>query len=360
MRKLLYRIFLGANILFALSLILSYLSVHINPSVCAFPALFGLAYPYLLFINVVFAFIWAVIIKWEALISIAVIAGGITHFSNYIKLSKPSGDKTGTFEVQSYNVRLFNYFEGKKNSNSEKRILDLLKNSQADIICLQEIYIIGDPGAKEREIKAALGGKYFSHFKVIPTGKNRFYGIATLSRFPMAYRGDIVHEKSSSLSIYTDLVRGNDTIRLFNNHLQSFHLNRMEKTFLAELTAGSDNKETLYEIRSISASLRQGFARRADQAQNVKERINRSPYPVIVAGDFNDVPYSYTYAKIRGDLKDIFQEKGFGFDYTFNESFFRFRIDQVFYDPRIELTAFKMENDQHGSDHFPLYCKFNY
>jgi len=357
LRKLLYRIFLGANILFALSLILSYLSVHINPSVCAFPALFGLAYPYLLFINVVFAFIWAVIIKWEALISIAVIAGGITHFSNYIKLSKPSGDKTGTFEVQSYNVRLFNYFEGKKNSNSEKRILDLLKNSQADIICLQEIYIIGDPGAKEREIKAALEGKYFSHFKVIPTGKNRFYGIATLSRFPMAYRGDIVHEKSSSLSIYTDLVRGNDTIRLFNNHLQSFHLNRMEKTFLAELTAGSDNKETLYEIRSISASLRQGFARRADQAQNVKERINRSPYPVIVAGDFNDTPVSYSYRKIRKGLKDAFVKSGYGAGFTYKGNYPPNRIDYILYGDEFECTWFEIRKIRY-SDHYPITAYF--
>lgn len=357
MRKLLYRIFLGANILFALSLILSYLSVHINPEVFAFPALFGLAYPYLLFINVVFAFIWAVIIKWEALISLVVIAGGITHFSNYIKLNKPSGDKTGTFEVQSYNVRLFNYFEGKKNSNSEKRILDLLKSSQADIICLQEIYIIGDPGVKEREIKAALGGKYFSHFKVIPTGKNRFYGIATLSRFPIAYRGDIVHEKSSSLSIYTDLVRGNDTIRLFNNHLQSFHLNRMEKTFLNELTGSTDNKETFDEIRSISASLRQGFARRADQAQKVKERINRSPYPVIVAGDFNDTPVSYSYRKIRKGLNDAFVKAGYGAGFTYKGNYPPNRIDYILYGDEFDCTWFEIRKIRF-SDHYPITAYF--
>ena len=114
MKKLLYRSFLGVNILFALFLLLSYLSVHINPDIIALPALFGLAYPYLLFVNIIFAIVWTVALKWEALISVVVILAGFTHFSNYIKIQKPSGDKTGTFQVQSYNVRLFNYFEGRK------------------------------------------------------------------------------------------------------------------------------------------------------------------------------------------------------------------------------------------------------
>jgi len=346
-----------ANIFFALALILSYLSVHINPEVFAFPALFGLAYPYLLFVNIVFAFIWAVIIKWEALISLVVIAGGITHFSNYIKLGKPSGDKTGTFAVQSYNVRLFNHFEGRKNSISEKRILDLLKNSQADIICLQEIYITGDPGAKEREIKAFLGGKYFSHFKVIPTGKNRFYGIATLSRFPIVFRGDIVHERSSSLSIYSDFVRGKDTIRLYNNHLQSFHLHRMEKTFLNELTESSVNKEAFDEIRSISASLRQGFARRAAQAQKVKENITKSPYPVIVAGDFNDTPVSYSYRKIRKGLNDSFVKSGYGAGFTYKGNYPPNRIDYILYSGEFDCTWFDIRKVRY-SDHYPITAYF--
>jgi endonuclease/exonuclease/phosphatase family metal-dependent hydrolase len=360
LRKLLYRIFLGANILFALSLILSYLAVNINPGTFAFPAFFGLAYPYILFVNVVFALIWAVTIKWEAFISIIVMAAGFTHFSNYIKLSKPSGDKTGTFEVQSYNVRLFNYFEGKKNNISEKRILDLLKDGQPEIICLQEIYIIGDPGLKEREIKSYLGGKYYSHFKVISTGKNRYYGIATLAKFPIANKGDIVHENSSSLSIYTDLIKGNDTIRIFNNHLQSFHLQRMERTFLNELTESSDNKETFDEIRDISASLRKGFARRAMQAQKVKESINKSPHPVIVAGDFNDTPVSYSYRKIRRGLNDAFVNSGYGAGFTYRGNYPPNRIDYILYGNEFECRQFDIRRIRY-SDHYPItaYLRMN-
>ncbi|MCX6261602.1 MAG: endonuclease/exonuclease/phosphatase family protein [Bacteroidia bacterium] len=357
MRKFIYRTFLGVNILFAFALILSYLSVHINPDTIALLALFGLAYPYLLLINLIFAILWAVALKWEALISVVVIAAGFTHFSNYLKIQKPSGDKTGTFQVQSYNVRLFNYFEGRKSSNSEKRILELLKNQKADIICLQELYIMGDPEQKEREIKSALGGKYYSHFKVIGTGKNRYYGIATLSKFPITARGDIVHEKSSSLSIYSDILAGKDTIRIFNNHLQSFRLHMMERTFLNELTESSDDKETINEIISISTSLRKGFVKRASQAQAVKVQINKSCYPVIVAGDFNDTPVSFSYRKIRKGLNDAFVSSGYGAGFTYRGNYPPNRIDYILYDDAIECRQFNIVKAKY-SDHYPIVAYF--
>lgn len=357
MKKIFYRIFLGLNILFAFALVLSYLAVHINPDIFAFPALFGLAYPYLLIINIIFALIWIVALRLEALISIVVIAAGITHLSNYIKFQKPSGDKTGTFRVQSYNVRLFNYFETRRNSISEKKILELLKNQQSDIICLQELYIIGNPELKEEAFKAALGGKYYTHLKVISTGKNRYYGIATLSKFPIIGRGDIVHEHSSSLSIYSDIIAGKDTFRIFNNHLQSFHLHRMERSFLNELTAASEDKETLNEIRNISSNLRLGFIRRASQAQAVKAKINVSPYPVIVTGDFNDTPVSYSYRKIRKGLNDAFVSSGYGAGFTYKGNYPPNRIDYILYDNALECRQFDIVKVKY-SDHYPIIAYF--
>lgn len=343
--------------MFALALIFSYLSVHIDPDIFALPALFGLAYPYLLLVNILFAVIWTASLKLEAFISVMVIAAGFTHFSNYIKIKKPSGDKTGTFQVQSYNLRLFNYFEGKKTSISETRILELLKNRQADIICIQELYIEGDPAQKEKAIKSALGGKYNSHFKIIGTGRNRYYGIATLSKFPITYKGDIVHEKSSSLSIYSDILIGEDTIRIFNNHLQSFRLHRMERTLLSEIIETSDDKETLEEIISISSSLKKGFLKRASQAKAVKAEIDKSPYPVIVAGDFNDTPVSYSYRKIRKGLDDAFVRSGYGAGFTYKGNYPPNRIDYILYDDFLECRQFEITKVRH-SDHYPIVAYF--
>lgn len=357
MKKLLYKTALALNILFVLGLLLSYLSVHVRPDVFAFPALMGLGYPYLLLINVLFVLFWIVLFRFEALISLIVIAIGFTHFSNYIKLRKPSGDKTGTFKVQSYNLRLFNYYENKKSSNSEKKIIELLKNQQADIICLQELYLIGNLSQKESALLSALGGRYYSHIKVIGAGKNNHYGIITLSKFPIIRKGDVVHPRSSSLSIYTDILINKDTLRIFNNHLQSFRLQRRERNFLSELTEATDNKETLDEIISISSSLKKGFIRRASQAQILKNKIDKSPYPVIVVGDFNDTPVSFSYRKIRKGLKDSFVSSGYGAGFTYKGNYPPNRIDYILYDDYLECRQFDIIKVRY-SDHYPIIAYF--
>jgi endonuclease/exonuclease/phosphatase family metal-dependent hydrolase len=353
LRKVIYRILLTVNAFFAFTLLLSYLAVHINPEDFVLPAFFGLAYPYLLLINIIIVIAWAMLLRFEALISVVVIAIGFTHFSNYIKLSKPSGDKTNTFKVISYNVRLFNYFESKNGTVSEKKVLEFLKSQNPDIICLQEFFVLGIPTLKESEIIKALGGKYYSHMKLIGSGKNKFYGIITLSKFPIVRKGEIVHPGSSSLSIYTDVVIKSDTFRIYNNHLQSFRLKTMERSFIEEITA-SENKETIEEVRSLSVSLKKGFVRRALQAQVVK---NRSPFPVIVAGDFNDTPVSYAYRKIRNGLNDSFVNSGYGAGFTYKGNYPPNRIDYILYDKALINNYFEIIRLKY-SDHYPIVAYF--
>jgi endonuclease/exonuclease/phosphatase family metal-dependent hydrolase len=356
LKKILHRIFLGVNIFFATSLLISYLAVHINPEDFAFPAFFGLAYPYLLLINIVIAVIWAVNLKYEALISVVVIAIGITHFSNYIRFTRPKGKNTGSFQVMSYNTRLFNYFENNKGTGSEKKILELIKSKHPDIICLQEVFINGNVIKKDSDIRNALGGKYYSHTKLIGRGKDKYYGIATYSRYPIIKKGEIVHPGSSSLSIYTDLLLGSDTFRIFNSHLQSFRLKSTERSFIEELV-DPDDKQSITEIKSLSKSLKAGFVRRALQAQVVKDYINLSPYPVIVAGDFNDTPVSYAYRKIRKGLNDSFLKSGYGAGFTYNGNYPPNRIDYILYDNNLESTSFEIIKARY-SDHYPIVAWF--
>jgi endonuclease/exonuclease/phosphatase family metal-dependent hydrolase len=356
LRNILHKILLGVNIFFVFTLLLSYLAVHISPGDFALPAFFGLAYPYLLLVNIILIVIWAMLLRLEALISLFVIILGFNHFTNYIKLVNHSGDKTNTFKVLSYNVRLFNYFENKSHPNSEKKIIEFIKSQKPDIVCLQEFFGLGNPAQKEAAIKGALGEKYYSHLKVLGNGKNRFYGIATLSRFPIIRKGEIIHPGSSSLSIYTDVLIGNDTVRIYNNHLQSFRLMKLERSLIEELTA-SEDKATMNEVKSISESLKKGFIRRALQAQVVKDNINRSPLPVIVAGDFNDTPVSYSYRKIRKGLNDSFVNSGYGAGFTYKGNYPPNRIDYILYDKTITNSYFEIIRIKY-SDHYPIIAYF--
>ena len=296
------------------------------------------------------------LLRFEALISVVVIAIGFTHFSNYIKLDRPTGDKTNTFKVLSYNVRLFNYFEKNHGITSEKKIIQFLKTQKPDIICLQEFLLLGNPKVEETLLLSALGGDYYSHMKVIGSGKNRFYGIVTFSKFPIVRKGEIIHPGSSSLSIYTDVVIEKDTFRIYNNHLQSFRLQRMERSFIEELTT-SDDKETINEVKSLSVSLKKGFVKRAVQAQAVKDQINMSPYPVMVVGDFNDTPVSYAYRKIRKGLNDSFVNSGYGAGFTYKGNYPPNRIDYILYDKSLINSYFEIIKVKY-SDHYPIIAYF--
>lgn len=356
MRKILYKILLAVNIVFAFTLLVSYLAVVISPGAFTLPAFFGLAYPYLLLINIILVIIWAMLLRFEALISVVVIAIGFAHFSNYIKLLRPSGDKSNTFKVLSYNVRLFNYFENNHGITSEKKIIEFLKSQNPEIICLQEFFLQGNPDMEESRIIDALGGKYYAHMKLSPSTKNRYYGIITLSKFPIISKGEIVHPGSSSLSIYTDVLIQNDTFRIYNNHLQSFRLRRMERSFVGELTA-PDDKETINEVKSLSVSLKKGFVKRSLQAQVVKGKINNSPFPVIVLGDFNDTPVSYAYTKIRKGLHDSFVNSGYGAGFTYKGNYPPNRIDYILYDNALINSYFEIIKVKY-SDHYPIIAYF--
>jgi endonuclease/exonuclease/phosphatase family metal-dependent hydrolase len=343
-------------VFFAFTLLVSYLAVLINPGDFALPAFFGLAYPYLLLINIILAIIWFALLRFEALISVLVIAAGFTHFSNYIKLVKPEGNKNNTFKVLSYNVRLFNYFENNHGITSEKRIFQFLKSQKPDIICLQEFFLMGNPKVEESLIISALGGDYYSHMKIIGSGKNRYYGILTLSRFPIVRRGEIIHPGSSSLSIFTDVLIQKDTIRIYNNHLQSFRLRSLERSFIEQLTI-NDDKQTMTEVKNLSVSLKKGFVKRAQQAEVVKGQINRSPYPVIVVGDFNDTPVSYAYRKIRKGLKDSFVNSGYGAGFTYKGNYPPNRIDYILYNSPLINSYFEIIKVKY-SDHYPIISYF--
>lgn len=356
LKKILYRLLLAVNVFFAATLLISYLAVHISPGKLALPAFFGLAYPYILLINIIILVTWVAMLRFEALISLIVIVIGFNHFSNYIKLSKPSGDKTNTFKVLSYNVRLFNYYESAKGVYSVNKVLDFLKMQNADIVCLQEFFILGNPALEEESIIKGLGGKYFSHMKVFKVGKNRYYGIVTFSKYPFIKKGEIIHKNSSSLSIYSDIVVQNDTLRIFNNHLQSFMLKRMNKPFMEEMSS-SENKETMDEMKSLTKSLKKGFAMRSLQAQLVKSYINKSPYPVIVTGDFNDTPVSYTYRKIRKGLNDSFVTSGYGAGFTYSGNYPPNRIDYILYDNNLINSFFERKRVRY-SDHYPIVAYF--
>jgi len=344
----------AANILFALALLFSYLASFVNPEIFALPSLFGLAYPFLLLINFLFVVLWASTLNWEVVISIVAILIGLTHFSNFIQFNRTGPSTEGAFRVMSYNVRLFNNYE-KNPQYSEDVILSFLKEEGADILCLQEVFANEDNSTGERYLKNELGNGYYSHTKFIGKSPKRRYGIATYSKYKIVNRGEVFHPNSSSLTIFTDIVIGKDTVRIFNNHLQSFKLKNVERSFIDEIIS-SDERETIDGVKQLSVNLRKAFIQRANQAILVKQEINKSPYPVIVLGDFNDTPISFAYRKLRKGLNDSFVESGYGAGFTYKGGYPANRIDYVLYNDELESKYFEIKKVKY-SDHYPV-CSY--
>jgi endonuclease/exonuclease/phosphatase family metal-dependent hydrolase len=354
-RRFSRNILLAINIFLILLLALAYLSIYINPATTAFPALFGLAYPYIAAANVAMVIVWILFRRWYALLSALALAAGFGYIHNFIRFTNQGTEEHHELKLMSYNIRLFNFYE-ETEKNTHSKMIQLLRKEDPGILCLQEYFVKGDPAAGERKLLEGLGGKRHTHFKLVKSGGASRYGIATVSRYPIIYRGDVIHPGSSSLTIFSDIVVDTDTFRVYNNHLQSFRLRRVEGTLLSEIT-GEEKGGSVDKISGIYKSLMQGFASCALQVDRVRRHMESSPYPVIVAGDFNDTPVSYTYRVMRRGLKDAFVEAGYGAGFTYRGKYPPNRIDYVLYSDGIECTDFDIVKVRY-SDHYPVIAYF--
>jgi endonuclease/exonuclease/phosphatase family metal-dependent hydrolase len=335
------------NILAVAALGIASVSVYISPEETWIPALFGLAYPYLLVANLVFIILWIFFKPLFTIFSLIVILAGINHIGNYLQFSGKKTLEKG-IRVTSYNVRYFMgtaEFPTKENAD---HITDFLRQNNADIICLQEVRL------NKRQIFDIKNTKLsqVSHMQLAHTSYAG--GPLTMTRFPIVNMGEIRFKNSGNMIIFSDILINNDTIRVYNCHLQSYRLQKAEINTIDSMPF--DNHQKAKErILELSLKFRDALIKRAEQAATLREHINGSRYPVIVCGDFNDTPISFTYCTVKGNLKDSFTESGKGTANTYNGKLPSFRIDYILYSPIFTSYNFEVSSLNH-SDHFPISC----
>jgi endonuclease/exonuclease/phosphatase family metal-dependent hydrolase len=188
--------------------------------------------------------------------------------------------------------------------------------------------------------KVDFDGKH--HFGIISFSKYPIINKQTISFFPHDY---------NSIFQYSDIVKGTDTFRVFNIHLQSLKFSSNNLKFIDNPELKSE--EDVAASRNLVYKLKIGFLKRKTQSERIRAEIDRSPYPVIICGDFNDVPNSYAYNTIGSGMKNAFVEKGAGIGRTFSGISLTLRIDNIFMSDGFSVQQFTRINKK-LSDHFPI------
>jgi endonuclease/exonuclease/phosphatase family metal-dependent hydrolase len=201
----------------------------------------------------------------------------------------------------------------------------------------------------------------FKHVEHTATVKEvNHWGIATLSRFPIVQRGIIpFKDTTDNISIFTDVRMYGDTIRVYNLHLESIRFRKKDYEALKTFT-GNEDKTDLDGPQRIIERMRRAFIRRARQTDEIRKHIESSPHPIILCGDFNDTPNSYSYHQIAKNLKDAFHEAGSGIGTTYIGAIPFLRIDYILYSAEQFEPLFFRIIPKKLSDHFPISSTLRY
>ncbi len=354
------KIILVLNYLAAFALLLSILAQFINPAAFWFLSFFGLAFPILAIINGIFVCYWIIIPRWHILISIVILILAVPTirkfwvFNKSVKVEAANGK---AMKIMSYNVQIFDLYNWTKNKETRNTIFDLLLKQSADILCLQEYYTSESKNGFNNTdtLLDFLPSKHeHAEFTTTLRGEDH-WGIATFSKYPIVRKGKIIfNTKSNNICIYTDVLVGMDTIRVYNLHFQSVLFGKKEYKFLDDLIQKKlDTENKLEKSSGLLMRLKTAFEKRALQAEMVLKHIATCRYPIILCGDFNDTPASYVYHKINGRLLDSFVESGNGIGKTFNGNLPALKIDYIFHDSTFTSQNSKIVYKK-LSDHNPI------
>jgi endonuclease/exonuclease/phosphatase family metal-dependent hydrolase len=359
-RRITKRFVVIVNIIVAVVFLLACLAPYLNPTRWWIIGFLGLGFPFILLTLLLFLFFWLIVKPRYIIVSLVAMLIGWQSINAFFAFNKPTDFKqpksTSQLRVMTWNVARFVEMRRNNNRGSMTRLkmMDLIKQENPDVLCLQEFFHSDNPDWYQNitHIQQELNYPYF-YFSREVDGHLHYNGSVIFSRLPMADSGMVIYPRPSlpEALIYADVVFNNDTIRIFTTHLQSVQFNKKDHENIDNINAKGDS--TFEASRNILYKLKRGLAYRSIQTDVVKTEMARSPHKNILCGDFNDVPNSYTYFQLKGNMQDVFLKKGFGLGRTYISISPTLRIDYIFADRQFKVEQFK-KIDKILSDHYPL------
>ncbi len=328
------------NVILAIITFLAYILPFLAPKLFPLLSVITLVLPLILIVNVLFLIYWAIQMKRQVLLPILVLLMGIPFINKFYKFSGKNLPETeNDFTVMSYNVRLLNVYKWIERDDVPELIQGFINDKNPDILCIQEY--------SEGKIKL----RAYPHQYILMKGENTKTGQAIFSKFPIIGKGDIEFPNSNNNAIFADIKKGNDTIRVYNMHLQSIKIT----PDVHEISA--DGSITEQKSKKIVRRISEAFKAQQEQAEIIMNHKKNSKLPEIICGDMNNSAFSFVYRSIRGNLNDTFEEAGEGFGKSYNFNYYPARIDYIFADKKMKVKEFENFPDFLNSDHFPIFTR---
>ncbi|MBL7697076.1 MAG: endonuclease/exonuclease/phosphatase family protein [Chitinophagaceae bacterium] len=364
-RKFTKRVFIVINIVLCSLFLLACCNAFLQPQKWWFVALLGLSFPFLLILVAAFTVFWIIFRSKWALLSLTTLVLGYTniralvgfHYGKEIQKYKPEG----SLRILTWNVSWFDeQLKADKSRLSYRgKMLEFIDEHKPDVLCFQEYF---EPHHKRYPYSnktdfARLGYPY-SIIAYDYTGFKSHWqtGVAIYSKYPIIdsvhirYPGPLAYRAAESL-IGADINFNGSPIRIFTTHLQSVLFKDNDYRNIEIIKTGSDS--VLEASKSLALKLARGYRFRSQQVEIVRNEVDSSPHPVVICGDFNDVPNSYTYFRIKGDRKDAFTQAGKGIGRTFSNIAPTLRIDYIMTDKRFDVQQY-IRYFVPYSEHYPV------
>ncbi len=353
--KIIKLILIVITAVIGLSLLCAMVAGVVSPEKAVWLQFFAMGAPFIYLAAAIMLIVW--IILWQRvmmLFCLGILVATSFSAGNFVQLEwgkrYPSEKKTEQdLTLVSYNTHCMGNF----NSSLEQltQICNELDSLNADVVCFQE-FMVRD--SVELGIIDVLFDKYaYRIYQKNPTESLGGYtGRITLSKYPLSRRRNYNSKENTSGFTSCDMVHLGDTIRIFNCHLQTTGFNKVNKEQGVMMLIDGDS--TTVQSQKIARTMSENFKERALQADTLRHEIESSKGSVLVVGDFNATPMSYTVERIKGDLSDAFRSCGDGFGSTYREVGGFFRIDYVFYDSSFYECDSYESPDWSYSDHKPV------
>lgn len=337
--------FLVAQIVITVFTIVALFGGDVQPAGNTARAMLVYILPVLIAANVLMLVIWLIRRKWlYALIPLITIACCIPYIGTIYQFGSldKTADQAKGVKIATYNVAMF------QRETSGFMALDILaemRRQKVDVLCMQEYSeISGDKKNSE---------SYKEYFPYMAKGKD---DMVVFSRFPIKGNKTIRFDDTNNSAMYADVDVNGTELRVFNVHLQTTGINRtLHQAGKMQMQVPGYEPSRNRVLSAIFGNYTIGMMVRAGQATTIANEKCSSTKPCIVCGDFNDVPYSYVYNTMLGNMVDGFKECGSGWMYTFRGRK-AVRIDYIFHDESLKGLSY-YKSDITNSDHLPVFMK---